>query len=380
MAFTANPTNKDILSEGGYYYTAIKPIELDLNVENAEITWEDYTDESQYWCISSFDGEQPVSVLGHGSQVAGTYDGDALDDTYCFVEDFTAHKRDTFVDGSCTVTVEGATVTVTGTFTGESGKVYNLTLTNASNIVPGAQWLNGETIAHYSGTIWIGGGDLPMDFSESYDRVDYVGRRGALYFEYTLSGYYQTFYVPAEGHRDAPIGIELVSGTGTQEDPYVFKGVFDEQAEVEDVKVGLRLLTLDVIEDNDEFFAVEDLEDFVPYEDLDLWCLSPDLDGEFYVIYRGKTQEEGSNGFWWVKFVDGELTEFGSNAPYNSNIRGWLESDKYYYTVAAPVHTHDYATEWSSDDSKHRHVCTGEGDCDAPKTDEAEHAFGTDGE
>ena len=43
-----------------------------------------------------------------------------------------------------------------------------------------------------------------------------------------------------------------------------------------------------------------------------------------------------------------------------------------------PAHVHDYATEWSKDETNHWHACTGTGTCDAPKKDQAAHTYGDD--
>ena len=40
------------------------------------------------------------------------------------------------------------------------------------------------------------------------------------------------------------------------------------------------------------------------------------------------------------------------------------------------LHEHNYAEAWSSDETNHWHACTGDGECDAPKADEAAHAYG----
>ena len=40
-------------------------------------------------------------------------------------------------------------------------------------------------------------------------------------------------------------------------------------------------------------------------------------------------------------------------------------------------HTHNYASEWSSDANGHWHACTAEGTCDAPKADSTAHTYGT---
>ena len=52
----------------------------------------------------------------------------------------------------------------------------------------------------------------------------------------------------------------------------------------------------------------------------------------------------------------------------------------YVHIVAemASAHVHDYSVDWSKDASTHWHACTGEGDCTAPKKDEAAHVYGDD--
>lgn len=47
--------------------------------------------------------------------------------------------------------------------------------------------------------------------------------------------------------------------------------------------------------------------------------------------------------------------------------------DVTYNTAGAPHETHNYATEWTSDETGHWHACTAEGYCNAPKTDFAAH-------
>lgn len=40
------------------------------------------------------------------------------------------------------------------------------------------------------------------------------------------------------------------------------------------------------------------------------------------------------------------------------------------------LHEHNYAKTWSSDETNHWHACTGDGECDAPKSGEAAHSYG----
>jgi len=81
---------------------------------------------------------------------------------------------------------------------------------------------------------------------------------------------------------------------------------------------------------------------------------------------------------------DGEVDEDGYNLSYEYGVRPALkldlskvefDSETKTFAVPTPTHTHNYSTDWSSDASTHWHACTAEGECDAPKADEAAHSY-----
>ena len=88
---------------------------------------------------------------------------------------------------------------------------------------------------------------------------------------------------------------------------------------------------------------------------------------------KGKLTREEGEEVGTYRILQGTL-DAGSN--YNTTYKGAL------LTITAPVHTHNYEESWSKDTSKHWHACTSNdgGECDAPKKDEADHTYGTEGD
>lgn len=100
----------------------------------------------------------------------------------------------------------------------------------ASEIYVGRQWMNEDAfnLDPNMDEVFVltqAGEDASIAFSSSDDlTVTYVGENEG-YFEYTLNGS-DTFKISAAGHTDEPVGIELISGDGTEENPLVFKGIW----------------------------------------------------------------------------------------------------------------------------------------------------------
>lgn len=84
---------------------------------------------------------------------------------------------------------------------------------------------------------------------------------------------------------------------------------------------------------------------------------------------------------WTEQTVD--LSAYAGKAikVYFCGTSNWSSGDAYLYLDDVTVkeliaHTHDYATEWSTDKTNHWHVCLSEvGDCNAPISDMAAHSF-----
>ena len=112
------------------YVEVTETIEINLNADNADdIIWYDATDSDGYWSIEAdYDGSRFIRLTAESEQAAGTYEWADMRDG-CEFKDYEASEAVYFVDGSCTVTVDGDVVTVSGTFTGDDGNTYNVTIT-----------------------------------------------------------------------------------------------------------------------------------------------------------------------------------------------------------------------------------------------------------
>ena len=114
-------------------------VQINFNADNAEITWSDSCSDVGYWDILASDGATYYIELSndYSEQAAGTYAWDDMDEKYCYIgfyENGYTDYTDFLVDGSCTVTVDGDVVTLSGTFTGESGTTYVITITTGSEL------------------------------------------------------------------------------------------------------------------------------------------------------------------------------------------------------------------------------------------------------
>ena len=92
-----------------------------------------------------------------------------------------------------------------------------------------------------------------------------------------------------------------------------------------------------------------------------------------YIVSKGATLP--------TEITNGELVFVGwyDNAEFNGDIVttiGTNEAGAREYWAKWVAHLHNYAAEWSHDDTKHWRACTATiGDCDAPVIDQAEHTF-----
>ena len=113
--------------------SAGETITLDLNADNADIYWDDSTAEDEYWRIDADydDGNKSLTLTADDvAQAAGTFTiGEEMSTSSCCIIDPEASEDIYFTAGSCTVTVDGDTVTVEGSFTGSDGNTYNVTIT-----------------------------------------------------------------------------------------------------------------------------------------------------------------------------------------------------------------------------------------------------------
>ena len=135
-------------------------IDLTFTSADSEIEWEDYCATQGWWQIQAESDEWYVSLSNAGSDVAaGTYAWENLDPEYCCVYDIVNESGFIyFTDGSCTVTVSEEAVLVAGTFAGEDGNTYNISIAWAPVVYPeGGEFECDEvTFSYYStdGDAW----------------------------------------------------------------------------------------------------------------------------------------------------------------------------------------------------------------------------------
>lgn len=111
-----------------YAEEAYEPSDYEIFFELAELDDECATE--GWWQILAYMEEMTISVSNlESDQVAGEYAWADLDPSYCFVVFLDNNKKELFVDGSCTLTVdEEGNTTLEGNFTGEFGDTFKLTL------------------------------------------------------------------------------------------------------------------------------------------------------------------------------------------------------------------------------------------------------------
>ena len=106
-------------------------VTLDLSKTNSTVTWNDRCSNDGYWTMKAENDDYDVTIVGLSyPQAAGTYTwGPAMDPISTCVLYKGTSTTVSFTGGSCTVTDENDVVTVSGTFTGDDGKTYDLTIT-----------------------------------------------------------------------------------------------------------------------------------------------------------------------------------------------------------------------------------------------------------
>lgn len=121
---------------------------------------------------------------------------------------------------------------------------------------------------------------------------------------------------------------------------------------------------------------------------LKFWCKNPKGGnysvqiGEYGSEERTTVLDNLTNIANWTEQTV-ELSAYAGKAikVYFCGTSNWGSGDAYLYLDDVTVkeliaHTHDYATEWSTDKTNHWHVCLSEvGDCNAPISDMAAHSF-----
>ena len=113
-------------------------VDLTFTSADAEIGWYDYCATEGWWQMEAESDEWYVSLSNVSSDVAaGTYAWEDLDPEYCCVYDIVNESGFIyFTDGSCTVTVSEEAVLVAGTFAGEDGNTYVISIAYEEAEVP----------------------------------------------------------------------------------------------------------------------------------------------------------------------------------------------------------------------------------------------------
>ncbi|MBR1808538.1 MAG: hypothetical protein IJ776_04035 [Paludibacteraceae bacterium] len=107
-----------------------------------EVEWYDYTALTGLWQIEA-DGDDAYIIIGNAGssdQAAGSYAWSDLDPEYCGVYLYESDNAVPFTAGSCIITVEEVSdtlkVVVAGTFTGDDGNIYNVSITYVEAPLP----------------------------------------------------------------------------------------------------------------------------------------------------------------------------------------------------------------------------------------------------
>ena len=145
------PSNISVGINGLYYGLSVRLVQtvekdaIDLTFSSAagdEVEWYDYTSITGLWQIEA-DGEDAYIIIGNAgsNQAAGQYAWSDLDPDYCGVYFYALDSSVVFIDGSCTVTIDESdslkvVVVVTGSFTGDDGKTYNVSITYEEDALP----------------------------------------------------------------------------------------------------------------------------------------------------------------------------------------------------------------------------------------------------
>ena len=115
--------------DGEAQFVAAAPtqtVTLSFSEENADVYWEDA---DGAWSIDAAATDYQVELVGfYESEAAGTYTWEQMDGDMSFIY-VASTGGTTFTDGSCTVVIEEGFATVSGVFTGNDGKTYNITIT-----------------------------------------------------------------------------------------------------------------------------------------------------------------------------------------------------------------------------------------------------------
>ena len=139
-----------------------EPITLNFTDDSQFNEWYDYCHGYGYWYIGAGDDDDDygVAFVGLSDQASGTYTLADLDteSSYVFIE--ATNTVVSLTDASLTVTVDGPTVTVSGTVTGNDGNTYAVTITAPASYT--VVWMNGdeEIETDY---------DVPYDVTPTYD-------------------------------------------------------------------------------------------------------------------------------------------------------------------------------------------------------------------
>lgn len=117
-------------------------IDLEYSPANAEIVWHDdlANPDNNNWVVEAIDLSNKtnlhiLSLEKAGlTEIAGTYAWADLSGSECGITSFASEPYTDmhFTDGSCTVTVNGSDTTLTGTFIGEDGNTYNISISTSA--------------------------------------------------------------------------------------------------------------------------------------------------------------------------------------------------------------------------------------------------------
>ena len=137
------------------------------------VEWEDWCDDPEegWWQIQAQNDDYYVSLSNvYSDKAAGSYAWADLDSDYCLVVPLDTEEEIYFTGGSCTISVdaEGA-VTVAGSFSGEDGNTYNISIEYKEEpIEPGDYDFVATTETHY---FYSSGNDVYFTFRDANSNV-----------------------------------------------------------------------------------------------------------------------------------------------------------------------------------------------------------------
>ncbi|HAE88248.1 MAG TPA: hypothetical protein DCG79_00060, partial [Clostridiales bacterium] len=205
------------------------------------------------------------------------------------------------------------------------------TIARVSSAVPNFEGkdtlMNGET-AEYTGSIYVSNGSssnpgiIEYNYDQGQNSIQYRNKiedannpdNGN--FKYSFGGD-ECFIIPSDGSDDLPRGIKIVDGDGTQENPYVFEGVYPAGLEFTTAVAGETVRYVDNANIGDTVVVTYKVTHNTGVNSL---LLIPEFDSTVFAIDQISVNEETSLGEATVTGNDGvkKILLENTGAKYNA--------------------------------------------------------------